>query len=129
MEIDKNNKAINRILKGANKGLAAISPEYQFIDYDTLKITVKSKGLFVTFYITRNDLKNIKKTTEAVADRYKNNLNIKNDALEKAAFTIKLSKDYFKAIDSLMSEYNKTKTINKMKDDFVSYALSVFKSS
>ncbi|MEM3846125.1 MAG: hypothetical protein QXU98_10545 [Candidatus Parvarchaeota archaeon] len=123
MEIDKNNKAINRILKGANKGLAALSPDYQFIDFNTLKLTVKYSGSVAIFNITRNDLKNIKKITKIVADKYRNVFNIKYDVLEKAAYTIKLSKQYFEAIDSLISKYDKTKTINKIKDDFISYCV------
>ncbi|MFH7836384.1 MAG: hypothetical protein QXL51_07290 [Candidatus Aenigmatarchaeota archaeon] len=117
--MNKENIAIKKILKGANKGLAAISPEYQFIDYNTIKITVKTfKGLSTTFYITRYDLKDIEKLTKVIVDRYKRILKIKNDVSEKAAYTIKILKDCFEIFDFLL-EHDKDKTITEIKNDFI----------
>ncbi|MEM3846124.1 MAG: hypothetical protein QXU98_10540 [Candidatus Parvarchaeota archaeon] len=118
MEINKNKEAINRILKGANKALVTtISSGYQFIDFNTLKVTLKSKELSTTFYVTRNDLKDIKKITRKVVNEYKNT-NIENDVLEKATIMVKLFKDYFEIFDFLL-EHDKDKTITEIKNDFI----------
>ncbi|MEM3631174.1 MAG: hypothetical protein QXY18_07170 [Nitrososphaerota archaeon] len=117
--MNKENIAIEKILKGVNKGLAVIAPEYQFIDYNTIKITVKTfKGLSTTFYITRYDLKDIEKLTKVVINRYKKILKIKNDVLEKATYTVKILKDFFEIFDFLL-EYDKDKTITEIKNDFI----------